>query len=97
MPMLTFRQMLMLEASMPAASDAQAAFIAAVMKNLPVQPTNQDLDSAIKNILASTAPASSMFGNIGPKNTSESEKRGGRQRIPFPLEETNHVATANQR
>jgi hypothetical protein len=97
MPALTFKQMLMIEAAMPAVADAQAAFIAMVMKDLPTLPSNNDLDTAIKNTLASIAPASTMFGNVGPKNTGENMKRGGsRQRIPLP-EEAFHVATADQR
>jgi hypothetical protein len=80
--------MLMIEASMPAASDAQAAFIGKVMAALPSTPTNGDVDGAIKAILAAPAPASNMFGNASPASVP-------RRRVS--LKEPDGVETANQR
>jgi hypothetical protein len=76
-PLLSFRQVIMLEQAAPTTDAARSAFIAAVMRLLPEQPHNADIAVAVGKVLTIAAPAISSFGN--------SEAKPKRQREPLAV------------
>jgi hypothetical protein len=87
---LSYKQIAMIAHAAPAADEAHAPFVSAVMAALPETPRNEDVVQAIATVMASPAPALPSFGNSAPellnkiKNQPEPSRAEPSRAAPVP-------------